>query len=127
MLIEAFKKLDNIALDIKETEIESRIKMDCKISKESGKLSEYDFGKYVFRFNEVGNLVEVTADAPIIDFDEKGIGFNKLHSFLMNEDSNVFEKFGFIVSPKYGIAFDPAYFPWVTFLSAEGLQCWQNV
>lgn len=126
MKIESFKQLDNITFDIQESEIEAQLNLNCEIRKVS-RLTEYDFGKYIFRFRSDGCLSEVTTDAAVINFGFTIIKFNELKDFLEENDENSYEKVGFIISPKFGLAFDPEFFPWVTFLTHDGLVSWGDV
>jgi len=75
-------------------------------------------------FDSNGKLVEVTTNAPVVEFDSVAVPFNALAPFLKQQDAATFEKVGFIVSPALGVAFDPNFSSWVSAFSSERLQLW---
>ena len=72
-------------------------------------------------------LVEVSADAKTISLGSVVVQFEKLRDFLQQNDDSVFDCIGFLVSPKYGIAFDPEFPSWVTAFPKERLLVWQQI
>jgi hypothetical protein len=122
-----FEHLDNIELTVREAEIKLRIGLPCTVRNNEADLIEYDFDKYIFRFDMEGNLSEVTANCKVLEYKSQKITFKELSKFISVNDIQAFEKYGFIVSPKYGVAFDPEFEPWVTFLTHSGLSGWKNV
>ena len=70
-------------------------------------LTEIDYGTEVYRFDDDAVLVEITVGAPVLELDGKNISYDTLADFLRANDPHAFERAGFMISPRYGIAFDP--------------------
>jgi len=88
-------------------------------------LIEFDYGSTVFRFQTSGRLEEVTQQAATVQLTGKVIPFDALHDFVRTHDREMFERAGFVVSPKYGLAFVPASDHWLTALAAHCLDEWR--
>lgn len=88
-------------------------------------LNELDYGRTVYRFEDNGRLEEITADAPVVNFGAVAVPFGALSSFVTQHDPQVFERARFLVSPRFGIAFDPADAPWVTALATHCIPLWR--
>lgn len=88
-------------------------------------LIEFDYGSVVFRFQTSGRLEEVTLQAASVQLGELTIPFEELHDFVRTHDREVFERAGFVVSPKFGLAFDPTSDRWLTALAAHCLNEWR--
>lgn len=88
-------------------------------------LVELDYGSTVFRFQSSGRLEEVTQQATTVDLGAAVIPFEALHDHVRHHDLGVFERAGFVVSPRFGLAFDPASERWVTALAAHCLDEWR--
>ncbi|MBC3833297.1 hypothetical protein H8K33_17435 [Undibacterium amnicola] len=81
----------------------------------------------VYRFDSVGQLKEISVDVPVFEVDGESILFENLRTFLEQRDKEIFERVGFLVSPRFGLAFDH-YFPsWVTAFPREELQLWRSI
>ena len=80
-----------------------------------------------YRFDSQGSLVEVTIDAPAVQFGRISVPFKLLAAYLKEQDNSTFEKAGFVVSPAYGIALDPASPSWVTAFSCKRLVQWHAI
>jgi hypothetical protein len=127
MMIEPYKKVgqislavtaDDLLLDLGEPSIKS---INCI------GLLEFDFGSKVFRFDSSGALEEVTFESDVIELESESIPFKYLAVHVKKWDAAMFEKFGFIISPKFGLAFDPEHSPWVTVLTKKSLASWVQV
>jgi hypothetical protein len=90
-------------------------------------LTELDYGSVVFRFQDNGRLEEVTRQAPVVYFGNVDVPFNALDRFVRDNDDSFFERAGFIVSPIYGLAFDPQSDRWVTALAAHCIDTWHSL
>lgn len=92
-------------------------------------LKELDYGATVFRFQlSTGRLEEVTARAPVLHLPGGvAVPFASLAAFLRDNDPGTFRAAGFIVSPAFGLAFDPADSNWVTALAAHALPEWRKL
>jgi hypothetical protein len=90
-------------------------------------LNELDYGEVVFRFQDNGRLEEVTMQAPVVYFGNMDVPFRALESFVRREDEFAFDRAGFVVSPKFGLAFDPACPSWVTALARHCIDSWRAI
>ncbi|MGZ3199290.1 MAG: hypothetical protein ACXU6W_05640, partial [Croceibacterium sp.] len=90
-------------------------------------LNEMDYGSVVYRFQDCGRLEEVTTRAPVVYIGMTDVPFAGLESFVKGNDASAFERAGFIVSPKFGLAFDPNCPDWVTALAAHCLDTWRAI
>lgn len=88
-------------------------------------LNEMDYGSMVFRFQDNGRLEEITQQAPVLHLGSIAIPFAALERFVREQDADAFERAGFVVSPRFGIAFDPACPSWVTALAAHCVETWR--
>jgi hypothetical protein len=88
-------------------------------------LHEMDYGSVVFRFQDSGRLEEVTQQAPVLHLGSIAVPFVALERFVREQDPDAFERAGFVVSPKFGIAFDPDCPSWVTALAAHCVDAWR--
>ena len=88
-------------------------------------LNELDYGDVVFRFQDSGRLEEVTKLAPVVVIDGDVVLFLSLAEFVRSNDSSAFERGGFVVSPRFGLAFDPQCPSWVTALARHCIDSWR--
>ena len=88
-------------------------------------LNELDYQDVVFRFQDCGRLEEVTAQAPVLNLGSVAVPFGSLEVFVRDNDPMVFERVGFLVSPTFGLAFDPRCPSWVTALAEHCISEWQ--
>ncbi|EHK5111995.1 hypothetical protein I2702_004822 [Vibrio parahaemolyticus] len=126
MAIVPFLEIDGISLDTS-----SRAVMEIKghpnsIKTNSLGLTEIDFGSCVYRFDKEDRLYEVTLNTPSIKLAGVSVTFEQLGKYVKQTDNNWFDKYGFIVSPKFGVAFDPEHSPFLTVLTKLGLQGWKD-
>lgn len=87
-------------------------------------LDEFDYGEIVFRFQDNGRLEEITAQAAVLHLGAVAVPFASLAAFVREHDGQAFERAGFVVSPGFGLAFDPRQPCWVTGLAAHCLGEW---
>jgi hypothetical protein len=88
-------------------------------------LNEFDYEDMVFRFQDCGRLEEVTAQAPVLNLGTVAVPFGSLERFIQGTDPCAFERAGFVVSPMFGLAFDPQCPSWVTALAEHCIAEWQ--
>lgn len=88
-------------------------------------LTELDYGSVVFRFQDGGRLEEVTQQAHVVTLGTLAVPFASLAPFIREHDETAFERAGFVVSPRYGLAFDPSCACWVTALAAHCIDTWR--
>ncbi|MEJ8840260.1 hypothetical protein [Ramlibacter sp. AN1133] len=88
-------------------------------------LHEMDYGEVVFRFQDGGRLEEITLQAEVVTLGNVAVPFAALSSFIRAQDPQSFERAGFLVSPRFGLAFDPAEPFWVTALARHCIGEWK--
>ena len=88
-------------------------------------LDEMDYGSVVFRFQDNARLEEITQQAPVLHLGSIAIPFAALERFVRDQDPEMFERAGFIVSPRFGVAFDPQCPSWVTALAVHCIDTWR--
>lgn len=88
-------------------------------------LNELDYGHVVYRFQDCGRLEEVTQQAEVVALGNVVIPFDTLAAFIRWQDPESFERAGFLVSPEFGLAFDPTEPFWVTALARHCIPEWQ--
>jgi len=87
-------------------------------------LNELDYGSVVYRFQDCGRLEEVTVQAEVVNLGNITVPFASLAGFVRSQDPEAFERAGFLVSPGFGLAFDPAEPFWVTALARHCIAQW---
>jgi hypothetical protein len=88
-------------------------------------LTELDYDDVVYRFQDSGRLEEVTSRAAVLVMGSVAVPFRSLEAFVRAQDPAVFERVGFVVSPKFGLAFVPSEPCWVTALARHCLPEWE--
>lgn len=88
-------------------------------------LNELDYGDVVYRFQDCGRLEEVTLQARVLLLGNVAVPFEALAAFIRSQDPAAFERAGFLISPAFGLAFDPAEPYWVTALARHCLPQWE--
>ena len=79
----------------------------------------------VYRFQDSGRLEEITTRAAVLHLGAVAVPFGALDAFVRAHDGGMFERAGFLVSPRYGIAFVPGEPCWVTALARHCLGAWE--
>ena len=88
-------------------------------------LNEMDYGDVVYRFQDCGRLEEVTLQAEVVSLGNVAVPFAALAGFVRAQDPEAFERAGFLVSPRFGLAFDPREPFWVTALARHCIPEWK--
>ncbi|MED5618754.1 hypothetical protein [Ideonella sp. BN130291] len=89
-------------------------------------LHQLDYGHVVYRFQEsTGRLEEVTCRALVLHLPMAAVPFASLAAFVREHDPQAFRVGGFFVSPRFGVAFDPADSNWITALARHCLPQWR--
>ncbi|MBS0390354.1 MAG: hypothetical protein JSR23_04230 [Proteobacteria bacterium] len=101
--------------------------LPCSEARNHVGLTALDYRTVVYRFQDSGRLEEVTARAEVLHLGAVAIPFRSLAAFVRAGDAAAFERAGFLVSPRYGIAFVPAEPCWVTALAAHCLAQWAAI
>lgn len=87
-------------------------------------LDAFDYGGVVLRFQASGRLEEVTQRVPVLHLGVLAVPFRSLAGFVQAQDRDTFERAGFVVSPRFGLAFVPSEPDWVTALARHCLPAW---
>ena len=88
-------------------------------------LNEMDYGDVVYRFQDCGRLEEITLEAEVVNIGNLAVPFANLAAFIRTQDPGSFERARFLVSPQFGLAFDPSEPFWVTALARHCLTEWR--
>lgn len=88
-------------------------------------LNELDYGDVVYRFQDCGRLEEITLQAKVVALGNIVVPFDALAGFIRAQDPEAFERAGFLVSPLFGLAFDPREPFWVTALARHCIPEWK--
>ena len=90
-------------------------------------LTALDYGEVVYRFQDSGRLEEVTVGAEVLHLGTVAVPFRDLATFVQLNDRTAFDRAGFLVSPRYGIAFVPDEPCWVTALAKHCVAEWEAI
>jgi hypothetical protein len=125
MKLEPFRHVGATPFSATQAEIVAARGRPAAATRNEVGLNELDYGDVVFRFQDGGRLEEITLQAPVLHLGAVAVPFAALAHFVRDHDPEAFERVGFIVSPKFGLAFDPEDAPWVTALAAHCIASWQ--
>ena len=124
MRIEPFVSVDGHSFAITPDEVLRTRGLPARRCRNEVGLNELDYTDIVFRFQDCGRLEEVTAQAPVLSFGSVLVPFANLESFIRHQDPGAFTRAHFLVSPAFGLAFDPSEPFWVTALAKHCLAQW---
>ena len=128
MKLDPFVQVDNTRFTDTVAEVTARHGQAFRSGRNAVALNEFDYGHVVFRFQDSGRLEEVTRQAAFVEFaGGVAVPFQSLAAFLKAHDEDVFERAGFVVSPRYGLAFDPNDPQWVTAIAAHCVPTWRAI
>jgi hypothetical protein len=129
MKLVPFARVNDVAFTDTVAEVRMRHGAAAREADNAVGMRELDYGSAVFRFQlSTGRLEEVTLRAPVLHLpDGVAVPFASLAAFLQEHDPGTFRAGGFIVSPAFGLAFDPADSNWVTALAAHALPEWRKL
>jgi hypothetical protein len=88
---------------------------------------ELSYPNAVYRFKDHGGLVESSIHYSAVQLNCVSVLFPALVGYLRENDKDTFEKAGFTVSPKFGIAIDPEYPSWITIFAKGQLALWKTI
>lgn len=127
MRLRPFQQVDDVGFAIAADEL-VRIKGPPGRRERNGiGLNEFDYGRVVYRFEDNGRLEEISMQAPVLDLGAVAVPFATLAAFVRAQDKNAFERAGFLVSPRFGIAFDARDPSWVTVLARHAIARWREL
>lgn len=134
MRILPYTNIDQVSFGSSEETVVSIL--GSKFTRKANEIGQVElaYENSTFRFLKVENiLVEVTVNSEYFQIDDyclsagSEIAFVELGYFVAKFDQDSFEAQGFIVSPKFGIAFDPHFPSWLTVFSKSELGAWQKL
>lgn len=125
MKLEPYILVDTTPFSVSREQIIEKRGQPLKELRSSVGLNELDYGTVVYRFQDSGRLEEVFMRSPVVYIGTVDVPFAGLETFVRAVDASAFERAGFIVSPKFGMAFDPNCPTWVTALAAHCIDTWR--
>jgi hypothetical protein len=126
MIFIPYKSVFGIEFESTPEQIAETLGKPVRAEKTAVWAHEMQYKEKTLRFNQQKKCKEVSADLPQIEIDGEKTPFKQLKTFIKNNDDKSFETVGFIVSPKYGMAFDPHFKSWVTFFAKSELKNWYD-
>ena len=123
--LEPYRLVDDLPFDATPDEVRQRRGPPARQARNDVGLTELDYGDSVYRFQDSGRLEEVTCHVSVLHLDAVAVPFDALAGFVRAHDPQAFERAGFIVSPRWGIAFDPRDGGWFTALAVHCLPQWR--
>jgi hypothetical protein len=127
MHLAPYTRVDDTSFRASRADIVAAHGAPARASRNGVGLNELDYGRVVFRFQDNGRLEEVTQQAQTIHFGAVAVPFASLAAFVRTHDATAFERAGFVVSPRFGLAFDPADPCWVTALARHCIASWRAI
>ncbi len=131
MKLSPFLQVDDTPFSASPEFVQARRGAPLRRQRNAVALTEWDYGDTVFRFQDNGQLEEVTRRAPLLYLltadGVADIPFGGLAGFVRAQDAGVFERAGFLVSPRFGLAFVPGEPDWVTALAPHCLDTWRHL
>lgn len=125
MKLEPFVSVDGTAFSATGTDITSVMGEPLRRGRNDVGLNELDYGDVVYRFQDCGRLEEITKQASVVVLGTVAVPFDTLASFIKGHDRAAFERAGFVVSPEFGLAFDPTDPCWVTAIAKHCVDTWR--
>lgn len=120
-----FEAFDSIPFKLGVDALLSRFGPPDRCARNAAALNEYDYGDRVVRFQDCGRLEEITRRAPVLQIGAVAVPFGALGGFVRSQDDGAFERAGFLVSPRYGLALVPGEPDWVTALARHCIPTWR--
>lgn len=127
MRIVPYVAVNGMPFTISELDLRLRLGPPISAGRNSVGLNELDYRDAVYRFQDCGRLEEVTQRGEVVHLGALAIAFDELAAFIGETDPERFERAGFIVSPRHGIAFVPEQGPWVTALARHCIATWREL
>jgi hypothetical protein len=124
MKLHSFIQVDDTPFSASSTEIRRSRGEPWRSQRNGIGLNELDYGDVIYRFQDCGRLEEVTMQAEVVTLGNVAVRFAALAGFIRSQDPEAFERAGFLVSPGFGLAFDPAEPFWVTALARHCIPQW---
>ena len=127
MHLEPYRSVDGLPFTVTPDEVRARCGPPEREGVNAVALHELDYGHVVFRFQEGGRLEEVTKPGAVLHLGAVAVPFAALEGFIAVQDPQAFVRGGYVVSPRFGLAFVPAEPPWVTALAPHCIDTWRHL
>ena len=127
MRLEPYEQVDGVPFSLTPEELRRTRGAPWRAVRNEVGLHEKDYGDVVYRFQDSGRLEEITREAKVLHIGNIAVPFERLAEFVRAQDAQAFERAGFLVSPLFGLAFDPAQPFWVTALARHCLAEWKRL
>lgn len=127
MRLEPYVRVDDTPFAVTPAELRAARGLPARRVRNGVGLNEWDYGAAVFRFQDGGRLEEITLAARVVTIGPVSVPIAALGGFVRAQDAGTFWRAGFLVSPRYGLAFDPRDPPWVTALATHALDEWRRL
>jgi hypothetical protein len=125
MRLEPFVRVDGTPFATSRDEVLRARGAPLRQGRNAVGLTELDYDDVVYRFQDSGRLEEVTSRAEVLVMGSVAVPFRSLEAFVRAQDPAAFERVGFVVSPRFGLAFVPSEPCWVTALARHCLPEWE--
>jgi hypothetical protein len=125
MKLQPFVRVDDTAFSAVSADITNLLGEPLRTGRNDVGLNELDYGDVVYRFQDNGRLEEITKQASVVVLGTVAVPFGTLASFIREHDRAAFERAGFLVSPQFGLAFDPTDACWVTAIARHCVSTWK--
>ena len=125
MKLVPFVRIDDVAFSLTPAQLRVRRGPPHRSDRNGVGLDEMDYGDVVFRFQASGRLEEVTKRASLIELPQASVPLPFLEGFLLDQDPASFERVGFVVSPRFGLAYAPDSPGWITALAEHCIDTWR--
>ena len=132
MRLDPFRRVDDTPFSARRTDIERARGQPLRVEPNAVGLTALDYGDVVFPLQDSsGRLEEVTRRAPVLYLlrgdSVVDVPFAALAGYVRTHDARAFERGGFLVSPRLGLAFVPTEPDWVTALAAHCVDAWRRL
>ncbi|NNU42635.1 hypothetical protein [Ramlibacter montanisoli] len=127
MTLQPYVQVDDTPFSVSSADIERHRGKPWRAGRNGVGLNELDYGEVIFRFQDCGRLEEITLQAKVVKLGNVAVPFEALAGFIRGQDPQAFDRAGFLVSPAFGVAFDPAEPFWVTALARHCIPEWEKL
>ncbi|GDY36444.1 hypothetical protein [Acidovorax sp. NB1] len=123
----AYKTVGAVGFEIDRNELEEILGPSDRQVKSRIWALELHYAAGVYRFGQDGKLKEVSIDSSQLEIEGESVSFTGLKLFFEQCDDELFARYGFLVSPRFGMAFDQHYPSWVTAFTHSELSLWRSI
>lgn len=127
MKISPLHAVDGIPFGAAEAEVVAVVGEPLLRSRSRRGEEELRYAESVYRFGGDLGLVEVSLNSQAVALNDVEVQFADLPTFFRTNDSEVFDRIGFVVSPRYGVAVDPSFETWVTLMPMHQIAAWKTL